>query len=64
MIGINWIQGPGWALVIDLVEDSQQHLANSIVAAVSGGVTILCSLIGYVDLVKIFPFLSSNPQGL
>jgi hypothetical protein len=64
MIGTNWIQGPGWSLVIDLCSDEQQHLANSLIAATTGAVTIICTLIGYVDLVSIFPFLSSSAQGL
>ena len=63
-IGLNMMQGPGWALVLDLCPGTQQKTGNAIVSALSAFSGILTNLLGFVDIVKYLPFFEDNAHAL
>lgn len=63
-IGLNMMQGPGWALVLDICPISQQKQGNSIVSTLSALSGILTNLLGFVNIVKYLPFFEDNAHAL
>lgn len=63
-IGLNMMQGPGWALVLDICPISQQKTGNSIVSTLSALSGILTNLLGFVNIVKFLPFFQDNAHAL
>ena len=63
-IGLNIMQGPGWALVMDLCGSRNQKKGNAVVSTLAAASGILTNLLGFVDLVKIFPFFKDSAHAL
>ena len=63
-IGLNMMQGPGWALVLDICPVSQQKAGNSMVSTLSALSGILTNLLGFVNLVEFLPFFEDNAHAL
>mmetsp|Transcript_17110 Transcript_17110/g.51157 ORF Transcript_17110/g.51157 Transcript_17110/m.51157 type:complete len:316 (-) Transcript_17110:757-1704(-) len=59
-IGLNLLQGPAWALVLDLCPSDQQSQGNSVVSLLSGFAGLACNLIGAVNFSGFLPFVHDN----
>jgi hypothetical protein len=60
------MQGPGWALVLDMcgTDSEQQKRGNAIVSTLGALSGIMTNLLGFADLVKWFPFFQDNAHAL
>ena len=58
------MQGPGWALVLDMCSPEQQKTGNAVVSTLSALGGILTNLLGFINLVAFLPFFTDNAHAL
>jgi hypothetical protein len=64
MLGLNLAQGTAWALLYDCCPRSQQVQAQSIMTAIGALSALATNLLGFINLVKIFPFFADSAHAL
>lgn len=63
-IGLNIIQGPGWALVFDCLPQSQQSVGNAVLSVLGASAGLSAALLGAAPLTDAFPFLGTQQMAL
>ena len=63
-IGLNILQGPAWALVLDICGEEQQNQGNAIYSAFGAAAGIATNLLGFVDITKFLPFFQDNSHAI